>query len=112
MNYRSVNSPLLNNLFAQDLVSPGPLGGGFNCTRSGALIGVNAAVSPVLFNLGPGRQGRLLESIAIPEICEQAFELASLLASRIAFTERSVWEREISSPLKRGAVLNPAAEAL
>ncbi len=112
MNYRSVNSPLLNNLFMRGLVSPGPLGGGFNSTRTGVLIDAGAALSSVLFNLGPGRQGTLLESIAMPEICEQAFELASLLAGRIAFTERSAWEREISSPLEPGALLNPAAEAV
>jgi uncharacterized NAD(P)/FAD-binding protein YdhS len=80
MNYRRVNSSLLESLFTKGLVSAGPMGGGFNCTRSGALIGANGETSDVLFNLGPGRLGTLLESIAIPEIREQAIELAKILA--------------------------------
>ena len=84
MNYRRVNSPLLESLFAQGLVSAGPLGGGFHCTREGALIGADGAASEVLFNLGPGRLGTLLESIAIPEIREQAVELAEIAGERMA----------------------------
>jgi len=38
-------------------------------------------VTEVLFNLGPGRLGTLLESIAIPEIREQAVELAEMLVN-------------------------------
>ena len=74
-----MNSPLLESLFAQGLVSAGPMGGGFDCTREGALIGADGEVSEVLFNLGPGRLGTLLESIAIPEIREQAIQLAEML---------------------------------
>jgi len=81
MNYRRVNSPLLESLFAQGLATAGPLGGGLNCTREGALIGADGGVSEVLFNLGPGRLGTLLESIAIPEIREQAVELAEMLVN-------------------------------
>jgi hydroxyacylglutathione hydrolase len=81
MNYRRVNSPLLESLFAQGLVTSGPMGGGFNCTRDGALIGADGEASELLFNLGPGRLGTLLESIAIPEIREQAVALAGMLVA-------------------------------
>jgi hydroxyacylglutathione hydrolase len=37
----------------------------------------------MIFNLGPGRLGDLLESIAVPEIRQQAVELASILADRM-----------------------------
>jgi len=111
MNYRRVSSPLLKNLFARGLVSSGPLGGGFNCTRSGAMIGMNAAISGVLFNLGPGRLGTLIESIAIPEIRDQAFELATLLACQIESIEDSAIEREFSSSHKHGAEIDAAAVA-
>jgi uncharacterized NAD(P)/FAD-binding protein YdhS len=83
MNYRHVNSPLLESLFEQGLVKAGPLGGGFNTTRSGALIDARGEASETLFNLGPGRLGTLLESIAIPEIRQQAVELATILAGRV-----------------------------
>jgi hydroxyacylglutathione hydrolase len=87
MNYRRVKSPLLESLFAQGLVSAGPLGGGFYCTQEGALIGADGAASEVLFHLGPGRLGTLLESIAIPEIRQQAVELAELLVNQMACAE-------------------------
>jgi uncharacterized NAD(P)/FAD-binding protein YdhS len=83
MNYRRVNSRLLESLFSQGLVSAGPMGSGFNCARSGALIGASGQTSGVLFNLGPGRLGTLLESIAIPEIREQAIELAEILTRAV-----------------------------
>ncbi|MBE7157205.1 MAG: FAD/NAD(P)-binding protein [Rhodospirillales bacterium] len=83
MNYRRVGSPLIASLFAQGLAVPGPLGGGLSSTRFGALIDARGAASSVLFNLGPGRLGTLLESIAIPEIREQAVEIAAILAGRL-----------------------------
>ncbi len=83
MNYRRVNSPLLASLFAQGITTPGPLGGGLGSTRSGALIEARGKASEFLFNLGPGRLRTLLESIAIPEIRQQAVEVAAILAERI-----------------------------
>jgi uncharacterized NAD(P)/FAD-binding protein YdhS len=84
MNYRNAESPLLKSLFAQGLVSPGPLGGGFNCSRSGAVIDAKGRISQTIFNIGPGRLGTLLESIAIPEIRQQAFDLAIVLTDIVA----------------------------
>jgi len=78
-NYRRVDSPLLASLFEQGLASPGPLGGGLNSTPEGALIGADGKASELLFCVGPGRLGTLIESIAIPEIRKQAMELAQLL---------------------------------
>jgi hydroxyacylglutathione hydrolase len=79
MNYRKVDSALLKSLFEQRVVTGGPLGTGFNCARSGALIDANGAASKILFNVGPGRLGTLIESIAIPEIRQQAADLAKHL---------------------------------
>lgn len=83
MNYRRVRSPLLASLFAQGIVTAGPMGGGFDTTRFGALVDADGKASGFLFNLGPGRLGTLLESIAIPEIRQQAVELAAILAGQI-----------------------------
>jgi hydroxyacylglutathione hydrolase len=82
MNYRRVGSALLNSLFAQGLISPGPLGGGLWSNEHGALRAEDGTYSRVLFNLGPGRQGTLLESIAMPELRVQAAALAERLAAR------------------------------
>jgi hydroxyacylglutathione hydrolase len=83
MNYRRVSSPLLKNLFERGLVTSGPLGTGFHCSRDGAVIDESGQASKIIFNLGPGRLGDLVESIAIPEIRQQAVELASTLADRV-----------------------------
>jgi uncharacterized NAD(P)/FAD-binding protein YdhS len=100
MNYRTVDSPLLKSLFAQGLATAGPLGGGFNCSAHGAMIGANGQASRVLFNLGPGRLGTLLESIAVPEIRQQAFELAAILNEHIDATDKTV---SLSVPLPSNA---------
>jgi uncharacterized NAD(P)/FAD-binding protein YdhS len=81
MNYRKVGSPLLDGLFACGLISPGPLGGGLRCDAAGAVLDADGRPSTVLLKLGPGRLGTLLESIAVPEIRQQAVELAVMLAA-------------------------------
>ncbi len=83
MNYRRVPSTLLQNLFSRGLVTSGPLGSGFHCAQDGALIDADGHASEILFNLGPGRLGDLIESIAVPEIRQQAVALASTLAECI-----------------------------
>jgi uncharacterized NAD(P)/FAD-binding protein YdhS len=83
MNYRRVPSTLLQNLFTRGLVTSGPLGAGFHCSQNGAVIDSSGRASEIIFNLGPGRLGDLIESIAIPEIRQQAVELASLLTDRM-----------------------------
>ena len=83
MNYRRVPSTLLQNLFRRELVTSGALGIGFHCSQDGAVIDSGGHASEIIFNLGPGRLGDLLESIAVPEIRQQAVELASTLADRI-----------------------------
>ena len=83
MDYRRVPTRLLESLFQRGLVTSGPLGAGFHCSQDGAVIDADGRASEIIFNLGPGRLGDLLESIAIPEIRQQAVELASTIADRI-----------------------------
>jgi uncharacterized NAD(P)/FAD-binding protein YdhS len=83
-NYHRVNSPLLANLFAKKLIVPGPHGSGLWTSQSGALKDANGAFSDLLFHVGPGRQGTLLESIAVPELRQQAKDMAELLSVNFA----------------------------
>ena len=83
MNYRRVPSALLQNMFHRGLVTSGPLGTGFHCSLDGAVIDAGGHASEIIFNLGPGRLGDLVESIAVPEIRQQAVALASALADRM-----------------------------
>jgi hydroxyacylglutathione hydrolase len=83
MNYRRIPSTLLQNLFDRGLVVSGPLGAGFHCSENGAVIDARGRASLIIFSLGPGRLGDLLESIAVPEIREQAVDLALTLKERL-----------------------------
>jgi uncharacterized NAD(P)/FAD-binding protein YdhS len=83
MNYRRVPSVLLRNLFEKGLVTSGPLGTGVHCAENGAVIDATGRASKIIFNLGPGRLGDLIESIAIPEIREQAVDIALTLRERL-----------------------------
>jgi hydroxyacylglutathione hydrolase len=107
MNYRRVPSTLLQNLFKKGLVTSGPLGTGFHCSQDGAVIGAGGHASESIFNLGPGRLGDLLESIAVPEIRQQAFELASALADRIRPRDvlRQNTEAEVAIPEPTGELV-------
>lgn len=105
MNYRRVDSPLLASLFAQGLVSSGPLGGGLNSTRLGAILSASGVASSVLFNVGPGRLGTLLESIAIPEIRQQAVEIATILTGRVARIQDHAAIRSSTHAHKESAAL-------
>jgi hydroxyacylglutathione hydrolase len=83
MNYRRVPSVLLRNLFEKGLITSGPLGTGLHCAENGAVIDARGRASKIIFNLGPGRLGDLIESIAIPEIREQAVDIALTLRERL-----------------------------
>ena len=71
-------------MFNRGLVTSGPLGTGFHCSQDGAVVDTGGRVSEIIFNLGPGRLGDLIQSIAIPEIRQQAVELASTLTDRMS----------------------------
>jgi hydroxyacylglutathione hydrolase len=102
MNYRRAGSALLNSLFAQGLITAGPLGGGLWSDEAGALRAADGSFSEMLFTLGPARQGTLLESIAVPELRLQAVALAELLAQR---EHRKVTRYQAAAQAVSGGVL-------
>jgi uncharacterized NAD(P)/FAD-binding protein YdhS len=69
-------SPLLDDLCAQGLARPHPLGLGLDTGRGGALRQADGRLSTTLHTLGWMRRGELWESVAIPEIRAQAAALA------------------------------------
>jgi hydroxyacylglutathione hydrolase len=84
-------------MFNRGLVTSGPLGAGFHCSQDGAVIDAGGDASEIIFNLGPGRLGDLIESIAVPEIRQQAVELASTLADRVRAQRVLLEEAETGS---------------
>ncbi|NVN11157.1 FAD/NAD(P)-binding protein [Nguyenibacter vanlangensis] len=80
LNYRRAASPLLQGLLAAGMLAPGFGGSGLLCTPRGGILDQSRRPVPGLFTIGPARLGILFESIAIPEIRQQAQDLARLLA--------------------------------
>lgn len=82
-DYRAVGSALLTGLLEQGIVQQTPLGG-LVCNSAGALQDETGSWSATLYALGPMRWGTLFETTAIPEIRQQAAELAHFLVEQVA----------------------------
>jgi uncharacterized NAD(P)/FAD-binding protein YdhS len=73
------DSPLYRSLRAAGLARPHPLGLGMDTGPGGAVLAADGRPSGLLYTLGWLRRGELWESIAIPELRDQAGELAAAL---------------------------------
>jgi uncharacterized NAD(P)/FAD-binding protein YdhS len=76
-----VQSSLVVGLLTDGWITPDPLQLGPQTDAQGCLLGADGQASPSLYAIGPLRIASLWESIAIPEIRNQAVELAELLIS-------------------------------
>ena len=79
---------LVRQLLADGMARPAPLGMGLDCTTHGAVLDGKGQPSPHLFAVGPVTRGALWEIVAVPEIRQQAEQVAanvlSLARSRFA----------------------------
>lgn len=78
-NVTGTSDPLLRGLLDGGLATPDPLQLGIQADAGGALVDVSGKPSDTLFTLGPPLRGQLYETTAIPEIRDQAAELAGRL---------------------------------
>lgn len=79
-DYRRVESPLLRALFMRGHAVAGDMETTLATDAHGALKDMSGACSRVLYAIGPMRAGTLFETTAIPEIRQQAHDLAFHLA--------------------------------
>ncbi len=79
---RRMDAPLIKRLLAQRIARPDPLFLGLDLDANGALIDSSGKPSPSIYAIGPARKGLLWETTAVPEIREQASQLAAHLARR------------------------------
>lgn len=79
LRYDRVNSPVLRDLLDRKFARTGQGGAGLDTTERGQLVASDGTARQALYTLGPARQGTLFESIAIPEIRGQAYDLATTL---------------------------------
>jgi uncharacterized NAD(P)/FAD-binding protein YdhS len=81
---RRMDAPLIKRLLAQRIARPDPLFLGLDVDANGALIDSSGNPSPSLYAIGAARKGLLWEATAVPEIREQASQLAEHLAGLLA----------------------------
>lgn len=74
---KHVDSPLLANLVYQGLVAPHRLGTGIAARADGQVLDKEGNEVSGLFAIGPLLKAELLESVAVPELRQQAFDLAA-----------------------------------
>jgi len=76
---RRIEDSLIKSLLAQGLARPDHLSLGLDVDAEGRLIDSGGTPSNSLYVIGPARKGCLWETIAVPEIREQASQLAEHL---------------------------------
>jgi uncharacterized NAD(P)/FAD-binding protein YdhS len=75
-DYRKLEHPLIVNLLQQGLIRPDPLNLGLDVALNGALIDRDGSASIILYTLGPPKKGCFWETTSVPEIRQQAKNLA------------------------------------
>jgi uncharacterized NAD(P)/FAD-binding protein YdhS len=80
---RRSDDPLLISLFATGMGRPGPLALGLDVDSKGALFDRYGTPSASLYAIGPMRKGFMWETTAVPEIRNQASELADRLVREL-----------------------------
>jgi uncharacterized NAD(P)/FAD-binding protein YdhS len=91
-NYHKLHDPLMLQLFFRGLARPDPLFLGIDVNERGELLDATGRVVPNLHTLGSPQKGRLLETTAVPELRQQAFELATRLAEDLRKSTRRAIE--------------------
>lgn len=81
---KKVSNPFVKSLFQQGLVQNGPLNLGVLATSNGEVINAKGDVTENLYVLGPMLKGLLWESIAVPELREQADVISKRVLTKSA----------------------------
>ncbi|MGI0495247.1 FAD/NAD(P)-binding protein [Alkalinema pantanalense CENA528] len=76
-DYQRSLQPLITSLRQQGLIAPNPMGLGLETADDGAILNSQGQSSRTLYTLGTPRKGNLWETIAVPELREQAQALAA-----------------------------------
>lgn len=89
-DYRQSPQPLIANLREQGLIRPNDLGLGLDTAADGAVLDARGNRSSLLYTLGTPRKGDLWETIAVPELREQAQALATTILQSLPMRVRPI----------------------
>ncbi len=84
LDFCQIQDPLIVGLLEKGLIAPDKLSLGLDANSNGALKDKEGSTSETLYTLGPPLKGQLWETTAVPEIREQAFQLANELLKSIS----------------------------
>lgn len=87
IDYRRLPQSPIANLRAQGLIRPNDIGLGLDTAADGAVLDARGHRSSLLYTLGTPRRGDLWETIAVPELREQAQALAATLNQAVLANE-------------------------
>lgn len=87
IDYRQLPQSLIANLRAQGLIRPNDIGLGLDTAADGAVLDARGNRSSLLYTLGTPRRGDLWETIAVPELRDQALALAATLNQAVLANE-------------------------
>ncbi|OKH33239.1 hydroxyacylglutathione hydrolase [[Phormidium ambiguum] IAM M-71] len=90
VDYRQSSQPLIANLREQGLIRPNDLGLGLDTAADGAVFDAQGNRSSLLYTLGTPRKGNLWETIAVPELREQAQVLATTILQSLPIRVRPI----------------------
>ncbi|MEH2051951.1 FAD/NAD(P)-binding protein [Nostoc sp.] len=94
-NYQRSPQSLIANLRTQGLIHPNDIGLGLDTAPDGAVLDAQGKRSSLFYTLGTPRKGNLWETIAVPELREQAQVLAATVLQSLPVRVRTV------SPISR-----------
>ncbi len=89
-DYRRSPQSLIANLRTQGLIRPNDIGLGLDTAADGAVFDAQGNRSTLLYTLGTPCKGNLLETIAVPELREQAQALATKVLQSLPVRVRPV----------------------
>lgn len=89
-NYRRSPQPLIANLRTQGLICPHKMGLGLDTAADGTVFDAQGSRSSLLYTLGTPRKGNLWETIAVPELRQQAQALAETVLQSLPVRVRPV----------------------
>lgn len=89
-DYRRSPQPLIANLRDQKLIRPNAIGLGLDTAADGTILDAAGNRSSLFYTLGTPRKGELWETIAVPELRQQAQSLAATVLQSLPLRVRPV----------------------
>jgi uncharacterized NAD(P)/FAD-binding protein YdhS len=100
-DYQRSPQSLIANLRVQGLIRPNDLGLGWDSAADGTVLDARGKRSSLFYTLGTPRQGNLWETIAVPELREQAQALAATVLQSLPVRVRPIPSFSVSTSLSR-----------